>query len=73
MAKEEPVRVSGVVTHLEGYDSFIVHLNDLDVDVKAHLSGKMRMHRIRIILGDKVDVELSPYDLTKGRIVHRHK
>ena len=44
-----------------------------DHEVLAHTSGKLRKNRIRVLVGDKVDVEMTPYDLTKGRIVYRHK
>ncbi len=52
---------------------FRVKLEELDTEVLAHVSGKMRLHYIRILPGDKVRVELSPYDMTRGRIVYRYK
>nr|WP_318024944.1 translation initiation factor IF-1 [Mycoplasmopsis bovirhinis] len=54
-------------------DLYTVELEDNGAIIKAHISGKMRVHHIRILPGDTVDVELSPYDLTQGRIVYRHK
>ncbi len=52
---------------------FKVKLDDTEHELLAHVSGKMRMHYIRILPGDRVKLELSPYDLTKGRIVYRYK
>jgi translation initiation factor IF-1 len=52
---------------------FRVHIDDLDTNVLATISGKMRKHYIRILPGDRVKVELSPYDLTRGRITYRHR
>ncbi len=70
MAKEEPIRVSAVVKEALPNAVFRVELENGHT-VIAHVSGKMRMHFIRILPGDPVTVELSPYDLTKGRIVYR--
>ncbi|MDY6968382.1 MAG: translation initiation factor IF-1 [Spirochaetota bacterium] len=72
MAKEEPIEVEGVVTKLLPNAQFNVKL-DNDQIVLAHISGKMRMHYIRILAGDRVTVELSPYDLSRGRITYRYK
>jgi translation initiation factor IF-1 len=72
MAKEEPIEVDGVVVEPLPNAMFRVKL-DNDHLVLAHISGKMRMHYIRILPGDKVKVELSPYDLTRGRIIYRGK
>jgi len=52
---------------------FRVKIDDVDREIIAYLAGKMRQFKIKVLLGDKVEVEMSPYDLTKGRIVHRHK
>jgi len=71
MAKEE-IRVDGEVKEVLPNTNFRVEL-DNGHEVLAHISGKMRMHFIRILPGDKVTVEMSPYDLTKGRIVYRKK
>jgi translation initiation factor IF-1 len=70
MAKEEPIRVEGTVKEALPNAMFRVELED-GHEVLAHVSGKMRMHFIRILPGDKVTLEISPYDLTKGRIVYR--
>ena len=72
MAKEEPIEVEGVVVEPLPNAMFRVKL-DNDHLVLAHISGKMRMHYIRILPGDKVTVELSPYDLSRGRIIYRSK
>lgn len=72
MAKEEGVQVEGTVIEPLPNAMFRVELEN-GHKVLAHISGKMRMHWIRILPGDKVTVELSPYDLSRGRIVYRYK
>jgi len=72
MAKEEPIEVEGVVVEPLPNAMFRVKLENEHM-VLAHISGKMRMHYIRILPGDKVKVELSPYDLSRGRIIYRGK
>ena len=72
MAKEEGIRVEGIVEEALPNAVFKVKLEN-DHEVLAHVSGKMRMHFIRILPGDKVQVELSPYDLTRGRVTYRYK
>ncbi len=72
MPKEEPIEVEGVVVEPLPNAMFRVKLENGHV-VLAHISGKMRMHYIRILPGDKVTVELSPYDLSRGRIIYRSK
>ena len=72
MAKEDAIRVTAVVKEALPNAVFRVAL-DNGHTVIAHVSGKMRMHFIRILPGDKVKVELSPYDLTRGRITYRFK
>jgi translation initiation factor IF-1 len=72
MAKEESISVEGTVVEALPNAMFRVELENEHV-VLAHVSGKMRMHFIRILPGDKVTVELSPYDLTRGRITYRYK
>ncbi|HOJ51716.1 MAG TPA: translation initiation factor IF-1 [Syntrophales bacterium] len=72
MQKEEPIEVEGKVIEPLPNAMFRVEL-DNGHRVLAHISGKMRMHYIRILPGDRVTVELSPYDLTRGRIVYRAK
>ncbi|MDA0837204.1 MAG: translation initiation factor IF-1 [Planctomycetota bacterium] len=70
MAKEESIRIEGVVKESLPNARFRVEMEGGHL-VMAHVSGKMRMHFIKILPGDKVTVEVSPYDLTKGRIVYR--
>ncbi|EKR16198.1 translation initiation factor IF-1 [Leptospira interrogans serovar Pyrogenes str. 2006006960] len=72
MAKEEAITVDGTVLEPLPNAMFRVELENGN-KVLAHISGKMRMHYIRILPGDKVTVELSPYDLSKGRITYRKK
>ncbi len=71
MAKEELIQFTGVVLELLPDAMFRVKL-DNDHIIIAYTSGKMRKNRIRILAGDKVSIEMTPYDLTKGRVVHRH-
>ena len=71
--KEEMIEMGGVVVDKQPNAFFKVQLNDSEHMVLATISGRMRRNRIRILMGDRVDVELSPYDLTKGRITYRHK
>ncbi|KKQ32983.1 MAG: Translation initiation factor IF-1 [candidate division TM6 bacterium GW2011_GWF2_37_49] len=71
--KEEVIVVEGVVEKSLPNAVFQVKLNDGDLLILAHVSGKMRMHYIKLLPGDRVVVELTPYDLTKGRIVSRCK
>ena len=72
MAKEEAIEVEGVVIETLPNAMFRVELEG-GHRVLAHISGKMRMHYIKILPGDKVTVELSPYDLSRGRITYRGK
>ena len=70
MAKEEPITVEAIVTESLPNARFRAKLTS-GHEVLAHVSGKMRMHYIRILPGDKITIEMSPYDLTKGRIIYR--
>lgn len=70
--KEEVIRIDGVVTKVLPATMYRVKLTD-GPEILAHISGKMRKHFIKISTGDKVTVEISPYDLTKGRIVFRQR
>ncbi|MBN1178200.1 MAG: translation initiation factor IF-1 [Anaerolineae bacterium] len=70
--KEDKIEIEGTVTEALPGTQFKVEL-DTGHEVLAYLSGKMRRYYIRILLGDRVKVELSPYDLTRGRIVYRYK
>ena len=72
MAKQPSIQQDGTVIESLGNAMFRVELENGHV-ITAHISGKMRMHYIRILPGDKVTVELSPYDLTRGRITYRAK
>lgn len=76
MAKDDVIVVEGIIEEAFPNASFRVKLLDenfKDHIVLAHISGKMRVNRIRILPGDRVTIELTPYDLTKGRITFRHK
>jgi translation initiation factor IF-1 len=72
MAKEDVIEMEGTVTETLPNTMFRVELENGHV-VTAHISGKMRKHYIRILTGDKVKVELTPYDLSKGRITYRER
>lgn len=72
MTKEELIETEGTIVETLPNAMFRVELENGHV-VLAHVSGKMRMHFIRILPGDKVKLELSPYDLTRGRITYRNK
>ena len=72
MSKEDVISLEAVVLETLPNTSFKVKLENGSV-ILAHVSGKIRLHYIRILPGDKVTVEMSPYDLTRGRITYRHK
>ena len=72
MAKEETIQMQGEILETLPNAMFRVKLENGHV-VLGHISGKMRMHYIRILPGDRVLVELSPYDLTRGRIIYRYR
>ena len=72
MSKEDSIEVTGTVVEKFPSGLFSVQL-DQDRTVLAHLAGKLRRNRIRVLAGDRVTLEMSPYDLTKGRITYRHK
>ncbi|MEM8833902.1 MAG: translation initiation factor IF-1 [Pseudomonadota bacterium] len=72
MAKEDLLEFKGVVTEILPNAMFRVKLEN-DHEILAHAAGKMRKHRIRVLQGDSVTVEMTPYDLTKGRITFREK
>lgn len=72
MAKEDQIEMEGVVTDTLPNTMFRVELEN-GHKITAHISGKMRKHYIRILTGDKVKVEMTPYDLSKGRITYRGK
>ena len=70
--KQEAIKIDGLIKETLPNASFIVTLEN-GHEMLAYISGKMRMHFIKILPGDKVSVELSPYDLSRGRIVYRYK
>jgi translation initiation factor IF-1 len=72
MPKEESIKVDGTIIETLPNATFRVELEN-GHKILAHISGKMRMHFIKILPGDKVTVELSPYDLSRGRITYRYK
>ena len=72
MPKEDSIEIEGTVVEPLPNAMFRVELEN-GHKILAHISGKMRMHFIRILVGDKVKVQLSPYDLTRGRITYRYK
>jgi len=71
MSKQDHIKVKGTVTENLSRDNFRVKL-DNGVTILTSLSGKIRQHHIRVMVGDRVEVELSPYDLTRGRISYRY-
>lgn len=72
MAAEDLIEIEGTIKEVFPGGNFLV-LTEADTEVHAHLAGKLRRFHIRVVLGDKVTVAVSPYDLSKGRIVFRHK
>ena len=72
MPKDDNIEVDGVVVKVLPATMYNVKLEN-DHEVLAHISGKMRKNFIRITAGDKVTLQMSPYDLTKGRIIYRHR
>lgn len=72
MAKNAGIKVDGIVSEVLPNATFRVRLEN-GHEILAHISGKIRMHYIKIVQGDRVAVELSPYDLTKGRITYRYR
>jgi translation initiation factor IF-1 len=72
MAKEEMIEMEGTVTDVQRNSRYRVKLEN-GHEISAYTAGKMRKFRIRVVAGDKVTIEMSPYDLTKGRINFRHK
>ena len=71
MAKEEALKFTGKVIELLPNATFKVKLEEIDAVIIGHIAGKLRKNHINVLLGDRVSVEMSPYDLTKGRIVYR--
>ena len=71
MAKEDIINMEGRVEEVLPATMFRVKLDNLETMVLAHLSGRMRKNNIKVLLGDRVEIEFTPYDLTKGRITRR--
>jgi translation initiation factor IF-1 len=71
MAKEETINMEGKVQEILPNTMFRILLDDVNTEVIGYLSGKMRTHNIKVLLGDRVAMEFSPYDLTRGRITRR--
>jgi translation initiation factor IF-1 len=72
VAKEEGMRMNGIVTEVLGNAMFRVKIENSDHLVTAYIGGKLRKHDIKVLAGDKVSMEMSPYDLSKGRIMYRN-
>jgi translation initiation factor IF-1 len=73
MAKDDLVKISGSVTECLPNALFKVVLDNVETEILGTLSGRMRKNKIKILTGDRVDIEMSQYDLTKGRIIYRYK
>jgi translation initiation factor IF-1 len=71
LAKEEAFRMEGQVTEILPNATFRVKIDETDSTVLGVISGKMRQHNIKVMLGDRVEIEFSPYDVTRGRITRR--
>ena len=72
MAKEEPIKLEGKIVDVLPNTMYRVKLNDFENPVLAVLNGRMRQNNIKVLLGDAVELEFSPYDLTRGRITRRN-
>jgi translation initiation factor IF-1 len=72
MSKEDLIEMDGIVTEIMPNQRYRVELEN-GMNIQAYTSGKMRRYRIRVVAGDKVQLEMSPYDLSKGRISYRYK
>ena len=72
MAKQGTITTDGVITQTLGYENFRVRIEN-GIEILCSVNGRMRMQHIRLMTGDKVKVEMSPYDLTRGRITYRYK
>ena len=71
MAKEESMKFNGKVIEVLPNATFKVQLEEIEAVILGHIAGKLRKNHINVLLGDRVSIEMSPYDLTKGRIVYR--
>jgi translation initiation factor IF-1 len=72
LASDDLIEIEGVIKEVFPAGNFLVE-TEAGTDVQAHLSGRLRHNHIRVVLGDRVRVAVSPYDLTRGRITYRHK
>jgi translation initiation factor IF-1 len=72
VASDDLIEIDGIIEEVFPGGSFLVK-TDIGTHVTAHLAGKLRQNKIRVVLGDRVRVAVTPYDLTKGRLVFRHK
>lgn len=73
MAKEETFTMRGTVVEVKPNAMFKIRIDESDTEVLGTISGKIRKNNIKILLGDAVDIEMSPYDVTRGRITYRYK
>lgn len=73
MAKEETITVKGKVDEVLPNATFRVTLDENQHQIIAYLGGKLRQHNIKVLMGDQVEIEMSPYDLSKGRVIYRNK
>lgn len=73
MAKEDTITATGKVDEVLPNATFRVTLNETKHQIIAYLGGKLRQHNIKILMGDTVEIEMSPYDLTRGRVIYRNK
>lgn len=71
MAKEELLEITGKVEEVLPNSTFRVKVDNMDHCILCYMGGKLKQHKIKVIMGDKVKVEMSPYDMTKGRITYR--
>lgn len=72
MPKADMIEMDGVITEVLPNQTFKVVSEEYDHEIIAYTGGRMRQNKIRLVIGDLVKIELSPYDLSKGRLVHRH-
>lgn len=73
MSKEDTLKFEGTVMEILPNNMFRVNLSENNLKVIAYLSGKMKQNKIKVIAGDRVDIEMTPYDLTRGRLTFRHR
>ena len=71
MAKEDAIKMEGIVEEIMPAAMFRIKLDEMDTTVIGYLAGRMRTNNIKVLLGDRVELEFSPYDLTRGRITRR--